>query len=111
MKPIGKSRREFLASCVATATAAAFAPAVCGATRGRQPSAPRIRFAAIGLNHSHINGQVGVVTRAGGELVSFFAREPELAAAFAKRFPAARLARSEREILEDPAIQLVVSAA
>src|SRR4029079_1273953 len=39
------------------------------------------------------------------------AKEPELASAFAKRFPDARLARSEREILEDPAIQLVVSAA
>jgi predicted dehydrogenase len=54
---------------------------------------------------------VDTVIRGGGQLVSFFAKEPDLAAAFAKRFPMAKLARSEREILEDPAIQLVVSAA
>jgi predicted dehydrogenase len=72
--------------------------------------APRIRFAAIGLNHSHITGEVEAATRGGGRLVSFFAKEPELAAAFAKRYPSAKPARSEREILEDPTIQLVVSA-
>ena len=112
MKASMKSRREFLASCVATATAAAFAPAASGSARRPQASpSPRIRFAAVGLNHSHINGQIGTVTRAGGELVSFFAKEPDLAAAFTKRFPAARLASGEREILEDPSIHLVVSAA
>src|SRR5262249_42970731 len=72
---------------------------------------PRIRFAAIGINHSHINSQVEAVIRGGGEFVSFYAKEPDLAAAFTKRFPQARLARSEAEILEDPSIQLVVSAA
>ena len=35
-------------------------------------SAPRLRFAAIGLNHGHINGQVDTVTRGGGELAAFF---------------------------------------
>ena len=70
----------------------------------------RIRFAAIGLNHSHINGQVATVKRGGGELVSFFAKEPDLVADFSKRFPEAKLARSEREILDDRSIQLVVSA-
>ena len=80
--------------------------------RGSQERAPaRIRFAAIGLNHGHINGQVETVRAGGGELVAFFAKEPELAAAFAKRYPDARLARSEREILEDRTIPLVVSAA
>lgn len=73
--------------------------------------APRLKFAAIGLNHGHINGQVDAVTRGGGELVAFFAKEPDLAEAFAKRVPAARRAGSAREILEDPSIQLVVSAA
>jgi len=71
---------------------------------------PRIRFAAIGLNHGHINGQVEAVLGGGGELVSFFAKEADLAGAFAKRFPQARLARSEKEILEDASVQLVVSA-
>ncbi len=71
---------------------------------------PKIRFSVIGLNHAHINGQTETVLRGGGELVSFFAKEADLAAAFAKRFPQAKLARSEKEILEDKTIQLVVSA-
>jgi predicted dehydrogenase len=70
----------------------------------------RIRFAAIGLNHGHISGQVEAVLRGGGELVSFFAKEPDLASAFSKRHPQAKLAGSEREILDDPSIHLVVSA-
>ncbi len=71
---------------------------------------PRIRFSVIGLNHGHINGQTEAVLRGGGELVSFFAKEADLAAAFSKRFPQAKLARNEKEILEDKSIQLVVSA-
>ena len=78
-------------------------------TEGTQ-SAPTIRFAAIGLNHAHIYSQVGAVLRGGGELVSFYAKEPDLAAEFAKRYPQAKLARSEKEIIEDGSIQLIVSA-
>ena len=69
-----------------------------------------IRFSAIGLNHGHIYGQVETVIHGGGELVSFYAKEPELVTAFSKRFPQAKLARSEKEILEDKSIHLVVSA-
>ena len=74
------------------------------------PAAARIRFAVIGINHSHINSQVEAVQTGGGELVSVYAAEPELRAAFVKRFPAARTARSEAEILDDPSITLVLSA-
>lgn len=70
----------------------------------------KIRFSAIGLNHNHINGQVRAVLKGGGEFVSFYAKEPELIEPFAKAFPQAKLARSEKEILEDRSIQLVVSA-
>ncbi|GAB3921492.1 Gfo/Idh/MocA family protein [Larkinella terrae] len=76
----------------------------------RPQGAPRIRFSAIGLNHGHIYGQVEAVIRGGGQLVSFYAKEPELAAAFTKRYPEAKLAKSEKEILDDNSIQLVVSA-
>jgi predicted dehydrogenase len=69
-----------------------------------------LRFAAIGLNHGHINSQVQSVIRGGGELAWVFATEPDLTTAFTKRFPQARLARSQKEILEDPSIALVVSA-
>jgi len=79
------------------------------ASEGSQ-TPPKIRFSAIGLNHAHIYGQVGAVLRGGGELVSFYAKEPALAAEFVKRYPQAKLARSEKEIVEDESIQLVVSA-
>ena len=109
----GKGRRDFLGSSIVGAAGLAWASRVAAAqdTAGAPVRPPRIRFAAIGLNHGHIYGQVGAVIRGGGELVSFFAREPDLAAAFGKRHPQAKPARSEREILEDPSIQLVVSAA
>ena len=41
----------------------------------------------------------------------FYAKEPDLAAAFAKRYPACQTRGSEQEILDDSTIQLVVSAA
>lgn len=110
------SRREALrtsaqvAAGLAVGTSLPTAPLAAAPRAARWTGAPRIRFAAIGLNHGHIYGQVEAVQRGGGELVSFFAVEPELAAAFARRHPGARLARDEREILEDPTIQLVVAA-
>ncbi|MCB0167576.1 MAG: Gfo/Idh/MocA family oxidoreductase [Anaerolineae bacterium] len=71
---------------------------------------PTIRFAAIGLNHNHIYGQVNLLLRAGAEFVSFYAKEPDLIAAFTPQYPQARLAGSIAEILEDESIQLIVSA-
>jgi len=73
-------------------------------------SQPKIHFAAIGLNHGHIYGQVKLLLNAGAELVSFFASEPDLIAQFTKAYPQAKLARSAQEILEDETIQLIASA-
>src|SRR5262245_33972801 len=108
-------RRGFLKSSLGTAaglalssSAARAAAQDAGATP--PPSPPRLRFAAIGLNHGHINGQTDAVIRGGGQLVSFHAKEPDLAAAFGKRYPQAKLAGSAKEILEDKSIQLVLSA-
>ena len=103
-------RRAFLGSLAAGALALRTARAQ------EPPPAPprprrRIRFAAIGLNHAHINGQADAVIGGGGELVSFFAVERDLVKAFGARYPTARLAKSEQEILDDASIQLVVSAA
>lgn len=69
-----------------------------------------IRFSVIGINHNHINGMVSSLIAGGGELVMVFAKEPDLLKGFIKSFPAARVARSEEEILEDNSIQLVASA-
>jgi predicted dehydrogenase len=70
-----------------------------------------VRFGVIGLNHGHIYGQVNLLLRAGAELASVFAIEPELLAAFTQTYPQAAVARSQAEILEDPSIELIVSAA
>jgi len=77
----------------------------------KQSARPRIRFAVIGINHSHINGQVNAVLRGGGELVSLYAAEDDLAAAFIKAFPHVKRVKAEAEILEDPSVQLVLSSA
>jgi predicted dehydrogenase len=71
---------------------------------------PRIKFSVIGINHAHINSQVDAVIRGGGEFVSFYAKEPDLSAAFSKRFPQAKQVTDEKQILEDKSIQLVLSS-
>lgn len=120
MKKARVNRREFIQGIASSAAVMSVLPgeALGGRVREerQQPPAvtskapPRIKFAVIGINHGHINSQVDAVTRGGGELVSVYAKEPDLAAAFTKRYPQAKLARSENEILEDGSIQLVLSA-
>jgi predicted dehydrogenase len=120
MKNVRVNRREFIQGLASSAAAMSVLPAEAlgGSVRDERPQAPavatkappRIKFAVIGINHSHINSQVDAVARGGGELISVFAKEPDLVAAFARRYPQAKLARSENEILEDGSIQLVLSA-
>jgi len=77
-----------------------------------QEDAPKhsIRFAVIGLDHSHINSIVEIIRHGGGELVAVHSTDRQAVAAFQKRF-GARVATSEDEILNDSSIQLVCSAA
>ena len=70
-----------------------------------------IKFAAIGINHSHIYGQVECLKRAGAQFVAFHAVEDDLAKAFAEKFPEARRVADASEILEDPAIAVITTAA
>ncbi len=117
------NRRDFIRKSVGAAAGLVIAsiPEPIGAAPAilspRSPSSeiysgpPRIRFSVIGLNHGHIYGLVNTAIKGGGEPVAFYAKEPELAEAFKKRFPAIKQATSEKEILEDNSIQLVVSAA
>lgn len=67
-------------------------------------------FAAIGINHNHIMGQVDAMLDAGCRLTKFHAVEDDLAAQFSEHYPQARRVAEEREILEDPAILLVAGA-
>ena len=72
--------------------------------------ANRIKFAVINIDHPHIYGMTDAIKRGGGELVALYAAQPDLAAAFIKTYPEAKLAKSENEILEDTSIQLVLSS-
>jgi predicted dehydrogenase len=111
MKRSRVGRREFVRGIAGSAAAVAALPAPGFGTPLPTQAAPTIKFGVVGINHGHINSQVEAVIRGGGQLVSMFAKEPDLTAAFVKRFPQAKVARSESEVLEDKTIQLVVSAA
>jgi predicted dehydrogenase len=75
------------------------------------PPKHTIKFAVIGLDHNHINGITDTIRRSGGELVSVHSTIPQALAGFQKRYDGVKVARSEDEILNDPSIQLVCSAA
>jgi predicted dehydrogenase len=107
MESTRTNRRDFVRAVAGVAAASAWPRAA----RSDGPATPRIRFAVIGINHGHISQQVRDVLEGGGELVSFHAKEDDLAAGFGRTFPQARRVREEREILEDGKIQLVLSAA
>jgi predicted dehydrogenase len=111
MKRSRVGRREFVRGIAGSAAAIAALPSPGFGTPLPRQTAPKIKFGVVGLNHGHINSQVEAVIRGGGELVSMFAKEPDLTAAFVKRFPQVKVARTEAEVLEDKTTQLVVSAA
>lgn len=77
----------------------------------RSTPAASIRFSVIGINHGHIYSMVAALIEGGGELVSVYAKEPDLLKDFTKRYPKAKVAVSEDEILGDKTIQLVASSA
>lgn len=68
-------------------------------------------FAAVGLDHGHIYGMVEQLIDAGATLSLVHDADPAKVADFVARFPQARAAASEREVLDDPVVQLVASAA
>lgn len=72
----------------------------------------KIRFAVIGIDHDHIFGQCQSILDAGAEMVGYHAAtEHALLKQFTERYPDARRVADPRELLEDPSIHLVVSAA
>ena len=115
MKNDSVDRREFIkTSGNAAAGMMVTAALPVRTTSNRTTSDSRVKrslkFSVIGVNHDHIYAQVEAARRGGGELVSFYAKEPELATAFSKHYPDVKLAGSEKEILEDPSIKLILSA-
>lgn len=70
-----------------------------------------MRFAAIGLDHRHIYHMVGGLLDAGADCAGFdpATSDPRVLAGFRERFPQLAEARAD-ELLDDPAIELVVCA-
>jgi predicted dehydrogenase len=69
-----------------------------------------IKFAVCGMSHDHIYGMIDALQRGGGVMVAAHASEPDKIAKFRKAFPDVKMVESEEEILNDPAIQLVLSS-
>jgi predicted dehydrogenase len=126
MQPDGVDRRSFLktmgsASLSTAFPVAAFAASPFAGTVVEEMAEPAqtvvaqpaysVRFSVAGMSHDHIYGMVDAMIRGGGVLVSVYAAEPERGSAFLKRYPQAKAAKSEDEILNDPSIQLVLSSA
>src|SRR6185369_8802077 len=113
-----KKRREILeaAGLGSAALMAAMMTAPGQASAETLPVLPEekpkhhIRFAVCGISHDHIHGMIGAIQRGGGELVSYWGAEPDKLAVFAKRYPNAKAARTQDEVLHDSSVQVVLSS-
>lgn len=68
-------------------------------------------FAVIGLEHGHIYGMTNGLLEAGAALKWVYDPDPAKVADYRKKYPQARAAESEEQILSDPAVKLVAAAA
>jgi predicted dehydrogenase len=68
-------------------------------------------FAAIGLDHGHIGGMANGLLEAGASLKWIYDPDEEKVKRYCAMYPQAKAARSEEEVLADPTVQLVASAA
>jgi predicted dehydrogenase len=72
---------------------------------------PTLKFAAIGLDHRHIYHQVGRLLALGAECKGFHARDSAAPLqGFVERFPDLRRVADPQALLDDPEVQLIVSA-
>jgi predicted dehydrogenase len=119
----GANRRDFLqaagiAGMFSGVSSAALAQGVSGAgtvdeantSKSEITPTHHIKFSAIGLDHAHIYGMTRAIQRGGGELVSFYSKDPAQVAAYRKEFGDVKLASGEDEILNDKSVQLVLGA-
>ena len=103
-------RRDFLESMGAMMALASTAQAETLPVMPEEKPKHHIRFAVCGISHDHIHGMIGAVTRGGGELVAWWGEEADKRAEFLHRYPGAKVARSQDEVLDDPSTQLVLSS-
>ncbi len=108
------SRRSLLKAAGSAGGVMAAGPVkheMAAASRADMPPKYAVKFAVIGLDHDHINSITAALRRGGGQLASVYSRNVEALAGFQKYFPGVLVARCEEEIIDDPSIQLVASAA
>lgn len=104
-------RRDFLMA----AGLAAFAVTPTNVKADTLPVLPEekpqhhIKFAVCGMSHDHVHGMIGAIERGGGELVAYWGAEPDKLAAFRKRYPNAREAKTQDEIINAD-VQLILSS-
>jgi predicted dehydrogenase len=74
---------------------------------------PKLRFAAIGLDHRHIYDQVKSLTDVGAECVGWWTADTtaQPVAGFVERFPHIPQVGDRRRLIEDRSIQLITCAA
>lgn len=122
MTNISTDRRTLLQTLGATGTLAALQTVAFASPASQTSSsevlAPEpeskpkntIRFGVCGMSHDHVYGMIKAVERGGGELVAAWGAEADKLSTFAKRYPSVRLVKDQDTILEDPALQLVLSS-
>jgi predicted dehydrogenase len=119
-------RRDFLKKAGAMSSLALMAGVPRGAALGAEPERAveetvlpaqkqeppkyHIKFAVCGMSHDHIYGMIGAIQRGGGEMVAAWGGEKDKLATFTKRFPNVKIVATQDEIVDDPAIQLVLSS-
>jgi predicted dehydrogenase len=73
---------------------------------------PKLRFAAVGLDHRHIYDQVKSLQDIGAECVGFWTSDDaKPLPGFIERFPNIPRVADRRRLIEDPSIQLITCAA
>jgi predicted dehydrogenase len=121
------NRRDFLTASSATLAAAALTPRLTAAEPvvtstdsryqpGPLPTLPVVKpgefvFAAAHLDHSHIDGMCRSLVEAGGTIKWVYDPNATKTAAFARRFPAIKVATSLQQILDDAEVKMVAAAA
>ncbi len=68
-------------------------------------------IAAVALDHGHVYGMCGGLKEAGAKVKWVYDPDPRKVMEFQKSFPEAAAARCEDEVLSDPEVKLVCSAA
>jgi predicted dehydrogenase len=68
-------------------------------------------MSAVALDHGHIYGMCNGLSEAGAAIKWVYDPDSEKIAAFLKMFPETAVAESEEQVLSDPEVQLIASAA